>query len=209
MNYSSLTADKTTSGSIRRWVNHAEVDAEAILTEAQALIYSTLRIREMRSEFSALAMAVGDSSKALPSGFLDPIGLWDITNNIRLRLRLESDLQSRRQYDSGTLLSGTPYNFAIFGEALQFEYRYDVIASLKLIGFKTPAALADETNETNFLTDRYPHLLRTACMAQAYSFRNEDERQQIELTKLAVYIQKANAESDDAYRGLEVENGVA
>jgi hypothetical protein len=47
-------------------------------------------------------------------------------------------------------------------------------------------------------------MLRTACMAQAYNFRNEDEREAKELQKLAAYIQKTNAESDDSYRGLVV-----
>lgn len=206
MNYASLVAGKETSGSIKRWINHSDLDSETILEEAQALIFQTLRIREMRSE-SDLSLIIGDRSKVLPSGFQDPIALFDITNNTRLRLRTEIDLQKRRYYESGTLVSGTPMNFAIFGEALQFEYRYDAAATLKLIFFKRPDALSAD-NVTNWLTDRYPHLLRSACMAQAFAFRNNDERQSAELAKLAAYIAKTNAESDNSYRGLEAENEV-
>jgi hypothetical protein len=204
MSFTSLTASKTTAGSIKRWVNHSELDSEQILEEAQALLAQTLRVREMRAEFSALSMSVGDSYKALPTGFLDPIGLWDITNNFKLTLRTEETLQGYRTYTSGTLDSGTPYNYAIFDERLQFEYKYDAIATLKLIGFKKPTLLAAD-NLTNFLTDRYPHLLRCACVAQAYEFRNEDERAQRELTKLAALIAKTNAESDLSYRTLELD----
>jgi hypothetical protein len=207
MNYTALIADKTTDGSIRRWVNHSDVDVVTVLEEAQALIFQSLRVREMRAVFNDLAMAIGDSSKALPSGFLDPIALIDKTNTLRLRLRTEEFLSRLRQYDSGAPVSGTPQNFAIYGEALQFDLAYDAAATLSLIGFATPTPLGP-TNTTNFLTNRYPHLLAAACRAQAFAFRNNDERQQLELQKLAAYIAKTNAESDLSYRGLEVSNEV-
>src|ERR1700738_5318118 len=141
MDYTTLIADKTTDGSIRRWVNHSDVDAVTVLTEAQALIFQSLRVREMRTVFSDIAMAIGNSSTALPSGFLDPIALIDKTNNLRLRLRTEEFLSRLRQYDSGAPVSGTPQNFAIYGEALQFDLAYDAAATLSLIGFATPTPL--------------------------------------------------------------------
>jgi hypothetical protein len=208
MDYTTLIADKTTDGSIRRWVNHSDVDAVTVLTEAQALIFQSLRVREMRTVFSDIAMAIGNSSTALPSGFLDPIALIDKTNNLRLRLRTEEFLSRLRQYDTTpALVTGTPQNFAIFGEALQFDLAYDAVAILSLIAFATPAPLGP-TNTTNFLTNRIPHVLACACRAQAFAFRNNDERQQLELQKLAAYIAKTNAESDLSYRGLEVSNEV-
>src|SRR4051812_246682 len=106
MDFTSLTADKSTSGSIRRWVNHADVDADAVLEDAQALIFQTLRVREMRTVFTDLALVIGDSSKALPAGFLDPIRLVDKTNNIKLRLRTEEWMEDFREYDSGNLATG-------------------------------------------------------------------------------------------------------
>lgn len=208
MNFTSLTADKTTSGSIRRWVNHADVDSDAVLEDAQALIFQTLRVREMRSEFTPLTMVAGDSSKALPDGFLDPIALYDLTNSIKFSLRTEEWLGDKRPYDSGTLASGTPRNYAIFSEALQFDLSYDAAATLKLIGFKAPVVLSSG-NPTNFLTTRYPHLLRAACLARAYSYRNSDERAASELQNLAAFIAKTNIESDLTYRGLAAEFEVA
>jgi hypothetical protein len=203
MDFTSLTADKSTSGSIRRWVNHAEVDSDAILEDAQALIFQTLRIREMRAE-STLALAAGNASKALPAGFLDPIALYDVTNNLKLRPRSEQWLGDARQYEGGTLIAGTPRNFTIFGEAFQFETAYDAAATLRLLSFNAPALLSGG-NRTNFLTTRYPHILRAACLARAFAYRNNDERADKELTLLAAYIGKANAEADLTYRGVVAE----
>jgi hypothetical protein len=209
MDFTSLTAAKSVSGSIRRWVNHTDVDSDAVLEDAQALIFQTLRVREMRSEFTPIVMAIGASSSALPTGFLDPLGLWDLTNNVKLKLRTEEWIGDKRQYDSTpAITSGTPYNYAIFGEALQFDLAYDAAATLKLIGFKAPTVLSIGS-PTNFLTTRFPHILRSACLGRAYNYRNNDERADKEFALLAAYIQKANAESDLTYRGLAAENEVA
>jgi hypothetical protein len=206
MNYTTLTASKSTAGSIRYWINHAEIDVDQILEDAQALLWQTLRTREMRSAFADLSMSVGDSTKALPTGFLDPIGLWDITNNMRFGgPKTEEQLQNRRTYTSAVLDSGTPGYYAIFDELLQFDSKFSAATTLKLIGFKS-LTLLSSGNTTNFLTNRYPHILRTACMAMAHNFRNNDEREQKEMTKLAAYIAKANAESELSYRGLELDS---
>jgi hypothetical protein len=200
-----LIADKATAGSIRSWINHSLLDVVQIVEEAEALLAQTLRVREMRASVT-LALGVGESLKALPAGFLDPISLRDVTNQITLRLRAEADLENLRRYDNAVLASGMPANYAIFDEALQFDLQYDAAASLRLVHYRrwTPLAVAN----TNFLTDRYPHLLRTACLAQAYAFRNNDTRAQLELQKLAPLIAKTNAESDLSYRGLVVHNEI-
>ena len=208
MDFTSLTADKNTSGSIRRWVNHSEVDSDAILEDAQALVFQTLRVREMRSEFTPLTLSAGDAFKALPAGFLDPIALYDLTNSVKLALRGEEWLGDKRTYENGALVSGTPRNYAIFSEALQFDRAYDAAAMLRLIGFRAPGVLS-LANPANFLTTRYPHILRAACLARAFSYRNSDERAAAELQNLVAFIAKTNIESDLSYRGLEATSEVA
>src|SRR5260370_38056571 len=69
MSYTTLVGDKNTAGSIARWVNYSKLDADQILQEAQSLLYSMLRTREMRTHFS-FDLAVGSSQVALPAGFL-------------------------------------------------------------------------------------------------------------------------------------------
>lgn len=208
MTYATLSAAKTEAGSIKRWMNHSELDVDTILEEAQALIFQTLRVREMRTQFANLSMADGDSYKALPTGFLDPIHLKDITNNVDLNLRDETALQELRVYDSGTLTtSAVAYDYAIFDEKLQFEIEYDTAATLVMIGYKAPTFVSSG-NSSNFLCTRYPHILRVACMAQAADFMNNVEREGRYLQKLAALIQKTNEESDMTYRGLALNIGI-
>lgn len=201
MTYTTLIADKTTAGSIKRWTNYSQLDVEQVLEEAQALLYQTLRVREMRAEFSDLSLADGDSYKVLPSGFLDPIGMYDKTNNIHLKLRTEDWMVRNRVYESAVLIDGTPMNYAIYGEKFQFEYTYDAAATLALVGFKKPNLLSG-SNTTNFLTDRYPHLLRVACLAQAYDFMSNAAKYQNNITLLNTLIEQTNAKDDLSYRGV-------
>ena len=75
MDYNSLIGDKTVPGSIKLWINNALIDVGTILSEAQALIYQHLRVREMIVSDYAFVMAQGDYSKPLPARFLDPIAM--------------------------------------------------------------------------------------------------------------------------------------
>jgi hypothetical protein len=98
MTYTSLIAPKGQSGSIANWVGYSKLDIPTILDEAQSLIYGILRVREMRTEWT-FGLSVGQSSIALPSRFLDPIGrLYDVTNAMWLGHRLESDILASRSY---------------------------------------------------------------------------------------------------------------
>lgn len=205
MSFSVLTAAKTTAGSIKRWANTDRIDSEQVLEEAQTLLFQYLRVREMRAEFTDLSMSVGDSSKALQTGFLDAISLHDITNDFHLipdGFVTEQELIRARVYESGTLVSGTPCKVSIFGEAFQFDCKYDTAATLKLVGFKTPTLLTVTTNETNWLTVRYPHLLRTACLVQAWDFLDNETNYQRELQRLMGLIESTNAQDDHSYRGI-------
>lgn len=204
MSFTSLVADKTTSGSIKRWVNNSEVDSEEVLDEAQGLIFQTLRVREMRSLWSP-AMAVGDSSKALPAGFLDPIGYLRDTTMLRYRLLTEDELMSYRIYDSnGAIQPGQPSAFAIFDEALQFDVKFDTATTLKYLYFKSPALLASD-NETNWLTVRYRQLLRQACITKAYAFMRNWTAYSQELQVLSALLDRAGVEGDLSYRGADLD----
>jgi hypothetical protein len=156
-------------------------------------------------------MVIGDCFKALPTGFLDPIGCGTGPTTSP-EARLERSCCGQIQFDPPT--ATCPLRHALQLRDLRrtsaVRAAYDADRDLEPIGlYGSLTALTSETNETNFLTSRYPHILRTACLAQAYNFMNEDEREAKALAKLAAYIQKANAEADDSYRGLVVSNEVA
>lgn len=106
MTYTSLVAPKGTTGSILNWVGYSKLDIPTVVDEAQLLLYEILRVREMRTAHT-FGMAVGQSSTALPSRFLDPIGpIFDITNNTEYdQLGALTQLQRKRTYDSS--FSGT------------------------------------------------------------------------------------------------------
>src|SRR5246127_5440048 len=98
MSYTSLVGDKNAAGSIARWVNYSKLDADQILQEAQSLIYSMLRVREMRAHFN-FNIAPGSDRVALPAGFLDPIGkIAFLGTGAKAEQRYTNFIQRRRVY---------------------------------------------------------------------------------------------------------------
>lgn len=119
MSYTSLLADKGTAGSAKNWIGYSKIDVETALEEAQSLIFASMRVREMRTEWT-FGMAVGNSAIALPDRFLDPMGkIRDITNNLQLSHRDAPVLQDMRVYDSTvTGATGTDPFTTVSGSSL-------------------------------------------------------------------------------------------
>lgn len=287
MTYSSLLAAKSASGSILNWVGYSKVDAPTILDETQSLIYSMLRVREMRTTW-VFGVTAGSSKIALPDRFLDPMGqLQDITNNSRLTQKDQPVLESARTYDStisGTLganpfttvsgqslvtvdmighgltqgstfvpagatlvggldlngafeivevtdtdtfvistgdaeatstatgggasatytanrlNSGTAGLWAIYDENLNLDMALDADTNFRLPYFRSPALLST-ANQSNFLTNRYPKLLRVGTRAAAAEQMNDDQEYQKHYTALSQLIQSINVENDMFMRG--------
>ena len=289
MNFNSLMASKGSPGSILNWVGYSKIDVATVLDEAQSLLFSLLRVREMRTEW-VFGMSPGACRVALPLRFLDPIGkAWDITNSIKLGQKIESEIEGARAYDSslagnfgndpftttaasssvlahlvahnltqastitiagatvvdgvtmngtfevldvvdvdnihinigdqtGTagatgggaaatytanqLLTSTPSRWSVWDEMLQFDAAFEIQTSFKLLYYRAPPLLS-LTNQTSFITARYPELLRLATNAKSAAFMKDDEEYNKALTALTALIQSVNAENDLLYRGLE------
>jgi len=289
MNYTTLTAAKGSPGSILNWVGYGKIDVATVLDEAQSLLFSLLRVREMRTEW-VFGMAPGACRVALPVRFLDPIGkAWDITNSIKLGQKIETEIAGARAYDSslagsfgnnpftttvasssvlahlvghnltqastitivgsavvdgvtmngtfevldvvdvdnihidigdqtGTagavgggaaatytankLLTSTPSRWAVWDEMMQFDAAFEIQTAFKLLYFRAPPLLSG-TNPTNFLTNRYPALLREATNTKSAAFMKDDEEYNKGLQALTALVQSVNAENDLLYRGLE------
>jgi hypothetical protein len=146
-----------------------------------------------------LTLAQGESSIALPTGYLEPLALRDREgwNVIPERYVEERFLLDMRVYDTTgtTLEDGVPTHCAVFDEAFQFECRADSARKFDLVFFKRPALLASN-NQTNFLTARYPNMLRIACRAEAARFMKDNEEFTACEAELLALTQSANAESD-------------
>jgi hypothetical protein len=290
MTYMSLVADKNTGGSIARWVNYSKLDADQILQEAQALLYSMLRTREMRTHFN-FDMAVGASQVALPAGFLDPLGkISMLGSGAKIEQRYQNFIQRRRTYTETTgalgtnpfttasgsnlvtvnlaahgfaqgaifftagaaafngvtiagtfdvativdantftiditplnatpsasgagggtaatyicdnLVQGMPMYWGVWDETIFFDVAFSQQTNCNLQYYKS-LPLLSATNATNFLTNRYPHLLRKACTAQAWDFLRNDTEYQKDVAALTALVEQTNAEGDLLYRGAE------
>jgi len=203
MTYSDLIASKANTESVAYWVNSTLLPVTSILTDAQAFIYSQLRIREMRGS-AGIAVAPGEYQQSLPGDFLDPIFLKDRYGNT-VRQFEESALIRSRAFDSaGDVQPGLISRYSIFDNQLQFDCKSSETTTVyfQLFYYRLPAALGP-SNQTNFLTTRYPHLLRQTLIAMAYAFLKNDEGEKSAMAKAIAYIQSANEESDLSRRGAD------
>jgi hypothetical protein len=288
MSYRSLVGDKNTAGSIARWVNYSKLDADQILQEAQSLIYSMLRVREMRAHVN-FDIAQGGDRVALPLGFLDPIGkISFLGTGAKAEQRYPNFIQRRRVYTESTgslgtnpfttasgsalvtvnlanhglaqgstfftagaaafagvtiagtfdvpaivdandfviditplgsvpsasgagggasvtyiadnLVQGTPIYWGVWDETVFFDVAFAQQTNCNLQYFKALPILS-AANPTNFLTNRYPHLLRKAATAQAWDFMRNDAEYQKDVAALTALVEQVNAEGDLLYRG--------
>lgn len=216
MTYTSLIGAKTAAGSIANWVSSTRVDPAFVLSEAENLLVSgsmlgnvvltQLRTREMRKT-TPLELAEGASSIALPTRFLDPITLVNITEGYTLTPRDEVWMEQHRSWDDGELDDGMPANFSIYDEAFQFEVAADADYDLRLLFYEKPAPLSAE-NPTNFLTTRYSNLLRLACTTIAFGLLHDDSNMAREASQLATMLYAVNAENELVRRGTLFETEI-
>lgn len=104
--------------------------------------------------------------------------------------------------DSLTL--GTPYYFGIYNEQIKFDQAFFQATGCRLAFYQSPPLLSS-TNPTNFITTRYPNLMRVACMAAAADFMKDSEEYQKQFGRLQTMIEKISVENDMSMRGIEVE----
>lgn len=173
MDYTTLVASKSTAGSLKNWINRDTIDAETVLTEAEALIWTTLRHWKMKAEATG-TMTIGTASITLPTDLLDSRDLR-ITGIYSTRLKKgdERSVQNRYCYDgSGVRINQMPQWFYLSGLNAVFDNPADIAYPYLLSYYGRPAALSG-TNTTNFLTTDAPRLLRSACMLIACEFEKE------------------------------------
>ena len=185
-----LVAGKTTSGSIANWVNRGDLPTENVLIEAEAWIYERLRVREMQAS-EAFQFDENASSEALPSGFLDPLHFLPYTWGDYLPFWALETFVAGRDED-GNLFEGTPCAWTIEGETAKVDVKCSDNFAGMLTYYDTPTALS-VSNTTNFLTRRYPKLLRVAAMATAFEHMKDSDR-------AAAYFQGAEALVMEAHR---------
>lgn len=204
MDYTTLVAPKSTPGSLASWANYGLFPASEVLGDAQALLYTTLRVREMKSDLVAIPVTAGVPSASLPTNFLDPISLRDPMLG-RLIYTDENSLLTRRAIDGDGVVSRAPISrYGIFGEKLQFDAAPNESGNLFMVYFRSPDLLGPD-NQTNFLTRRYPMLFRTACLAVAADFRKHESDYMRNAQRLTALIEEVNQKDDLHLRGIEID----
>ncbi len=185
-----LLGDKTVAGSIKDWAQHATVPSTSILTEAQAFIYERLRAREMQQQ-TMVSLAIDDDSISLSNAFLEPIALLLDGDSDPLPY-VHENLIRRTREDDGTLETGRPSCWTILSSSILFDVKCEEALTGWFWAYERPDELAITTNETNFLTSRFPTLLRRACLMFAWEFRNRNDMYAMELGLVEKAIMDAN-----------------
>lgn len=105
-------------------------------------------------------------------------------------------------YTANNLVSGSPSRWAVWDEQTKFDTAFDSPATLKLLYYRSPSPLST-TNASNWLTSRYPMLMRKACQAAAADFMKDDVEYKKGVDALSALIQSTAAVDDLSYRGAE------
>jgi hypothetical protein len=105
-------------------------------------------------------------------------------------------------YLCDNLVPGFPNWFGIWNETIYFDTAFLQQTLCKLHYYQS-LPLLSASNQTNFLTNRYPQLLRRACLAQAADWMKDTEEYQKHVTALSGLIEQISIENDMSMRGME------
>lgn len=106
-------------------------------------------------------------------------------------------------YTANNLIASCPQRWSVWENYLQFDAAFSMALQFRLMCYRS-LPLLSTNNKTNFLTDRYPHLMREACLASAASYRQDDSEYAKHTTAMMKIIQSIQAEDDLKYRGADL-----
>lgn len=200
-NYTLLTGTKTTSGSIRNWVN-SDVPAEDIISKAEKYLCAHLRVKSMQYRLS-FTILVGEDQFTLPDDFLDPDGLWIDEHG---EVEYEQDgvyFESIRSTDAMT-----PAHFTLIGDhTILLDCPADEEYAAVLWYYASPDPLSN-LNQTNLFTDRLEVNFHHALLGFAYQHLKDEQRASTYL-QLALADSRVTAIMDDLKkRGMRIRGGV-
>lgn len=206
MTYDTLVADVSTPGSIKSLINYSRIDSTSVLEDAEAWIYSKLRVRQMTSAADVPILS-GAFVADFPDDYLDPIHLSIPGYVKRIRLKDVEWFRSHLGWDENAdLPEGPPSYWCDFNGQIQFNTKADQDYTAKQSFFKLPEPLGPD-NQTNWLTRRYPHLVRRACRIFAAEDRKEYDAMREAEGRALQTIEEIKVESDLAMRGMELDFG--
>lgn len=211
MDYNSLVASKGTAGSLANWVNYSDaiLPLSDIISDAQTFLWDHLRVHDMVSSGS-FTIASGASTAAIPGGLNAAGGVLGViivldSNNAEIRPRIARNVLFRQPLDSNQVIQQSwPLYYGIADGQFVFDCAASQDIPCRFLYWKQPAFLSVGA-PTNFLTTRYPHVLRRACLMMAADFLNDREKYQSYMQLLIAEIEAMNVSNDTILEGLQVD----
>lgn len=105
-------------------------------------------------------------------------------------------------YTANKLIAGSPSRWGIWQELVKFDTAFVSPATLKLLFYRSPKPLSS-TIQSNWLTARYPMLMRKACQASAADYMKDDAEYEKQVKGLTALIGSTAVGDDLSYRGAE------
>lgn len=151
------------------------------------------------------ATAVGGVT---PSGTFEIVSITDANNFVIDTVTMTATSTATGggaavAYACDNLTQGAPRSWGVWDERLQFDAAFTTQYVCSLMCYLQPALLSS-TNPTNFITTRYPNLLRTACQAAAADYMKDDGEYQKSLQRLQALIDRISQQDDLMLRGADI-----
>jgi|TARA_Y100000034_G_scaffold134891_1_gene204698 hypothetical protein len=203
--YSNLTASKATLGSIKAWVNYAEIDADEVLLEAEQWIYKRLRIEDMIA-ITTGTMAIGTDTVSKPTRWRGTMSFTITgTDKASLKRKEAGEVENAFQYDGTSVrVNEKPTRYYGLASSFQLDSPPDKAYPYRIVHYAALAPLTS-SNETNALTDAHPRLLRAACLMQANEILKNPEERAYWHAIAQDAVREANIEDDLNLMGAELE----
>jgi len=207
MNYTTLVADKDTEGSIKQWINNSLTPASVVLREAELFITKKMRVRRMITLYAG-TLAQGVSSIDLDTAaprYEEMLSLRRAGDHAgRIHQLDHQHFEERIVTDtSGNLLEDTPTICCVTGSTIELNVTTDQTYPIRMWYYGRPALLAVD-NQTNFLTDEFPALLRHACLYKAFDYWKETGQRDHHLQMAMGEIAEANKQWDSERQTMEL-----
>lgn len=110
---------------------------------------------------------------------------------------------SAATYTANNLIQTSPAQWSVWDEFLQFDGAFYTATQFRLMYFGSKPLLS-ASSPTNFLTSRYPQLIRVATQAAAASFMKDDDEYAKHVQGLQGVIQTIQSSDDGIYRGADL-----
>jgi len=108
-------------------------------------------------------------------------------------------------YLCDNLIAGIAKWWSIWNEQIKFDQAFTQQTLCKLQYYQS-LPLLSSTNQSNFLTNRYPQLMRVATTTAAADFMKDDAEYQKGMARLQAIVQRISVENDMSMRGMEIES---